>query len=102
MPTCSFGHHLLLLVLQANNNEPLQIVCGYHALPLPSRGGEIIFHPLDHLQPIKYCRPGMSSLGLDAAFADVVPSSPKEVNEVMSSIGIAILTWLVHFLSILL
>ncbi|XP_042395153.1 uncharacterized protein LOC121985644 isoform X2 [Zingiber officinale] len=68
---------------KANNNEPLQIVCGYHALPLPPRGGEIIFHPLDHLQPIKYCRPGMSSLGLDAAFADVVPLSPKEVNEIL-------------------
>ncbi|XP_074555535.1 uncharacterized protein LOC141811388 [Curcuma longa] len=74
---------------KANNNEPLQIVCGYHALPLPPRGDEIIFHPLDHLQPIKYCRPGMSSLGLDAAFADVVPLSPKEVNEVNARLAAA-------------
>ncbi|WOL09916.1 hypothetical protein Cni_G18669 [Canna indica] len=52
---------------KANNNEPLQIVCGYHALPLPPQGGEIAFHPLDHLQSIKYCRPGISSLRLDGA-----------------------------------
>ncbi|XBH87327.1 hypothetical protein VPH35_074804 [Triticum aestivum] len=49
---------------KANNNEPLQIVCGYHALPLPPRGGEIVFQPLEHLQPVKYSRPGLLSLGL--------------------------------------
>ncbi|XP_037423140.1 uncharacterized protein LOC119287661 [Triticum dicoccoides] len=49
---------------KAHNNEPLQIVCGYHALPLPPRGGEVVFQPLEHLQPVKYSRPGLSSLGL--------------------------------------
>uniref|UniRef100_A0A453IZW3 UDENN domain-containing protein n=1 Tax=Aegilops tauschii subsp. strangulata TaxID=200361 RepID=A0A453IZW3_AEGTS len=49
---------------KAHNNEPLQIVCGYHVLPLPPRGGEIVFQPLEHLQPVKYSRPGLSSLGL--------------------------------------
>ncbi|XP_066377814.1 uncharacterized protein [Miscanthus floridulus] len=28
---------------KAHNNEPLQIVCGYHALPLPPRGGELYY-----------------------------------------------------------
>jgi hypothetical protein len=42
----------------------LQIVCGYHALPVPPRGGEIVFQPLEHLQPVKYSRPGLSLLGL--------------------------------------
>ncbi|KAL6901851.1 hypothetical protein ACP4OV_004727 [Aristida adscensionis] len=49
---------------KAHNNEPLQIICGYHALPLPPRGGEIVFRPLEHLQPVKYIRPGLSLLGL--------------------------------------
>uniref|UniRef100_A0ACD5TUJ9 Uncharacterized protein n=1 Tax=Avena sativa TaxID=4498 RepID=A0ACD5TUJ9_AVESA len=49
---------------KAHNNDPLQIVCGYHALPLPPRGGEIVFQPLKHLQPVKYSRPGLSLLGL--------------------------------------
>ncbi|KAE8774946.1 DENN domain-containing protein 5B [Hordeum vulgare] len=49
---------------KAHNNEPLQIVCGYHTLPLPPHGGEIVFQPLEHLQPVKYSRPGLSSLGL--------------------------------------
>ncbi|KAF0913729.1 hypothetical protein E2562_024610, partial [Oryza meyeriana var. granulata] len=49
---------------KAHNNEPLQIVCGYHALALPPHGGELVFHPLEYLQPVKYTRPGLSSLGL--------------------------------------
>ncbi|KAL5217966.1 hypothetical protein ABZP36_018650 [Zizania latifolia] len=49
---------------KVHNNEPLQIVCGYHALALPPRGDELVFHPLEHLQPFKYSRPGLSLLGL--------------------------------------
>ncbi|XP_068657945.1 uncharacterized protein [Aristolochia californica] len=45
-----------------NKNDLLQIVCGYHALPLPLRGSEVIFQPLEHLQPIKYSRPGFPAL----------------------------------------
>jgi hypothetical protein len=52
-------------LLQANNNESLQIVCGYHSLPIPPHGGEIVFHPLEHLQSVKYCRPKLSQLGLE-------------------------------------
>ncbi|KAK9057407.1 hypothetical protein SSX86_022242 [Deinandra increscens subsp. villosa] len=39
-----------------NKNDLLQIVCSYHALPVPSYGGKIHFKPLDHLQAIEYCR----------------------------------------------
>lgn len=90
MSLCYFKPKLLLSLLQANNNEPLQIVCGYHALPLPPRGGEIIFNPLEHLQPIKYCRPSVSSLGFDG-ISNAVPSSPKQVIEVKSAICTATL-----------
>ncbi|KAI3682632.1 hypothetical protein L1987_82739 [Smallanthus sonchifolius] len=39
-----------------NKNDLLQIVCSYHALPVPSYGGKIHFKPLEHLQAIEYCR----------------------------------------------
>ncbi|KAJ3682440.1 hypothetical protein LUZ60_015013 [Juncus effusus] len=48
---------------KANNNEPLQIVCGYHSLNIPPRGSDIVFHPLEHLQPINYHRSQVSYLG---------------------------------------
>lgn len=41
-----------------HNNELLQIICGYHSYPLPSRGTDIAFQPLDHLPELKYHRPG--------------------------------------------
>lgn len=55
---------------KAHNNEPLQIVCGYHALPLPPRGGELVFCPLEHLQPVKYSRAGLSLLGFEETILD--------------------------------
>lgn len=71
-----------------HNNEPLQIVCGYHALLLPPRGGEVVFHPLEHLQPIKYCRPGVSYLGLATA-SDIDLSLLTVVNEVNAQLAAA-------------
>ncbi|CAH9132864.1 unnamed protein product [Cuscuta epithymum] len=47
-----------------NNNELLQIVCSYHSLPLPSRGSNIVFHPLEHLPRIKFKRSSISELGV--------------------------------------
>ncbi|KAM0828353.1 hypothetical protein ACQ4PT_067613 [Festuca glaucescens] len=62
---------------KAHNNESLQIVCGYHALPVPPRGGEIVFQPLEHLQPVKYSRPGLSLLGLGDTNLDNDLTSPE-------------------------
>ncbi|XP_039132612.1 uncharacterized protein LOC120269339 isoform X1 [Dioscorea cayenensis subsp. rotundata] len=64
---------------KAHENESLQTLCAYHALPIPSRGEEIIFHPLEHLQPIKYSRPGLVKLGVEGASCDQ-PSCPAEAN----------------------
>ncbi|RAL43437.1 hypothetical protein DM860_012578 [Cuscuta australis] len=47
-----------------NKNELLQIVCSYHSLPLPSWGCNTIFHPLEHLPPIKFKRSSKSDLGV--------------------------------------
>lgn len=65
-----------------HSNEPLQIVCGYHALPLPPRGDEIIFRPLEHLQPVKYSRPGLSLLGFGESSLDngLTLAEKNEVN----------------------
>ncbi|XP_071720630.1 uncharacterized protein [Rutidosis leptorrhynchoides] len=43
-----------------HKNELLQIVCSYHALPVPSYGGKVHFKPLDHLQAIEYYRTAFS------------------------------------------
>jgi hypothetical protein len=45
-------------------------VCGYHALHLPPRGGELVFRPLEHLQPVKYSRPGLPLLGFGEEILD--------------------------------
>ncbi|KAF8721312.1 hypothetical protein HU200_023245 [Digitaria exilis] len=73
---------------KANNNEPLQIVCGYHALPLPSRGGELVFRPLEHLQPVKYSRPGLSLLGFGEIIMDNGLAS-AETNKVNARLAAA-------------
>ncbi|XP_068665495.1 uncharacterized protein [Aristolochia californica] len=67
-----------------NKNDLFQIVCGYHALPLPPRGSEVVFQPLEHLQPIKYSRPGLPALDFDknSTFieSDSFATEPSEVN----------------------
>ncbi|KAK1290206.1 hypothetical protein QJS10_CPB18g01821 [Acorus calamus] len=55
---------------KAHKNELLQIICGYHAFPLPQRGNEIVFQPLEHLQPIKYSRPAIPALCLVGGYTD--------------------------------
>lgn len=58
-----FGDDLILEWAKENKNDLLQIICGYHAMPLPQRGNGIVFQPLDHLQAIEYKRPPASDLG---------------------------------------
>ncbi|XP_031501970.1 uncharacterized protein LOC116265490 isoform X2 [Nymphaea colorata] len=75
---------------KVNKNELLQIVCAYHALPLPLRGSEMVFQPLEHLQPIKYCRPDVSALDLDARYTEFgLCSSSLEVAEFNAKLAAA-------------
>ncbi|KAF6144397.1 hypothetical protein GIB67_024624 [Kingdonia uniflora] len=55
------GCDVMMKWAKEHQNDLLQIVCGYHALPLPPQGSEIIFQPLEHLQAIKYSRPAVST-----------------------------------------
>lgn len=73
-----------------NKNDLLQIVCGYHAQPLPPRGSEMIFQPLEHLQPIKYCRLGVAALGLSEKYSNIeLSGSSAEVAEVNAKLAAA-------------
>lgn len=48
---------------------------------MPPRGGELVFRPLDHLQPVKYSRPGLSLLGFGETILDNGFTS-AEINKV--------------------
>ncbi|XP_062021559.1 uncharacterized protein LOC133738123 [Rosa rugosa] len=65
--TCEqdFSDDLIMAWARENKNDLLQIVCGFHALPLPERGSELVFQPLEHLQAIQYNRPPIAALGFD-------------------------------------
>ncbi|MCL7031108.1 hypothetical protein MKW94_013205 [Papaver nudicaule] len=58
------GDDVVMNWAREHRNDLLQIICGYHSLPLPPRGSETIFQPLEHLQAIKYRRPAISELGV--------------------------------------
>ncbi|KAK3013808.1 hypothetical protein RJ639_009734 [Escallonia herrerae] len=59
------GDEMIMEWARENKNDLLQIVCSYHAMPLPTRGSEIVFQPLEHLQAIEYTRLPVSALELN-------------------------------------
>ncbi|XP_022029126.1 uncharacterized protein LOC110930196 [Helianthus annuus] len=58
--SCSETSKTIMEWAKENKNEMLQIVCGYHALPVPSYGGKVHFKPLEHLHAIEYYRTGFA------------------------------------------
>ncbi|XP_052211443.1 uncharacterized protein LOC127814175 isoform X2 [Diospyros lotus] len=64
------GDEIIMEWARDNKNDMLQIVCGYHAMPIPAWGSEIVFQPLEHLQAIEYGRPQLSALGLSEKFLE--------------------------------
>ncbi|TQD87462.1 hypothetical protein C1H46_026974 [Malus baccata] len=70
--TCEkeFGDELIMEWARENKNDLLQILCGFHALPLPQRGSELSFQPLEHLQATEYRRPSVAALGFDENSVD--------------------------------
>ncbi|KAM6565021.1 hypothetical protein CsatB_025019 [Cannabis sativa] len=69
---------LIMEWAKENKNDLLQIICGYHSLPLPPRGGKLVFQPLEHLQSIEYRRPPVPSLGFHQKYSASL--APSEVN----------------------
>lgn len=70
------GDDVIMNWAKEHQNDLLQIVCSYHALPLAPRGSKIVFQPLELLQAIEYNRPPIS-----AHFIRLHPSlKPAEAN----------------------
>ncbi|GAB2241237.1 hypothetical protein Droror1_Dr00018012 [Drosera rotundifolia] len=72
-----------------NRNDLLKIVCAYATLPIPPRGGEIIFQPLEHLQAIQYKRPPVSALGISEEVLEQESNDPLKSIEVKAKLAAA-------------
>ncbi|KAL5562026.1 hypothetical protein UlMin_031773 [Ulmus minor] len=84
-----YGDDLIMEWAKENKNDLLQIVCGYHALPLPPRGGELVFQPLEHLQSIEYKRPPASAL----VFYEKYPESLEAAELAAAEEALALSLW---------
>ncbi|KAL9266095.1 DENN domain-containing protein [Drosera capensis] len=49
-------HKDILEWAKEHNHGSLQIICQYYQTACPSRGMTLIFHPLEHLLPLEFCR----------------------------------------------
>ncbi|XP_075507146.1 uncharacterized protein LOC142543650 isoform X1 [Primulina tabacum] len=72
-----------------SKNDLLQLVCGYHSIPLPPRGSQIIFRPLEHLQASEYQRPPISALGLCEKYLDIEMKNCNKVTQVKLKLAAA-------------
>lgn len=72
-----------------NKNDLLQIVCAYGATPIPARGSEIVFQPLEHLQAIQYRRPAVSDLGVDESLLNTELHDPIKSAEINARLAAA-------------
>lgn len=73
----------ILIFFQANNRGSLQIICEYYRLRCPARGTALAFHPLEHLHPLEFHRPGEMVLHIADSTIDLrTCSTSLEVAEV--------------------
>ncbi|XP_054822378.1 uncharacterized protein LOC129320774 isoform X3 [Prosopis cineraria] len=87
------GDEFLMEWARENKNDLLQIVCRYHSLPLQRRGSEIIFHPLEHLQPILYRRPPVVALGFLENCLDSFEPAKVNANLAAAEEALALSIW---------
>ncbi|KAK3193332.1 hypothetical protein Dsin_024642 [Dipteronia sinensis] len=99
-----FGDALIMEWARENKNDLVKIVCGYHALPLPARGSEIVFQPLNHLQAIEYTRPPASALGICQKYLDSFEAAEVNAKLAAAEEALALSVWttatICRFLSI--
>ncbi|KAK1559708.1 hypothetical protein Q3G72_017478 [Acer saccharum] len=99
-----FGDDLIMEWARENKNDLVQIVCGYHSLPLPARGSEIVFQPLNHLQAIEYTRPPASALGICQKYLDSFEAAEVNAKLAAAEEALALSVWttatICRFLSI--
>lgn len=56
---------------KAHNRGSLEIICEYYRLQCPARGSTITFHPLEHLNPLEFHRPGETVLHIAGSTIDL-------------------------------
>ncbi|KAB1208648.1 DENN domain-containing protein 5B [Morella rubra] len=88
-----FRDDIIMEWAKENKNDLLQIVCGYHALPLPELGSELVFQPLEHLQAIEYRRPPVAALGLHAKYIDSLEEAEVNAKLAAAEEALALSVW---------
>ncbi|XP_038716859.1 uncharacterized protein LOC120010208 isoform X2 [Tripterygium wilfordii] len=88
-----FGDELIMEWARENKNDLLQIVCSYHALPIPARGSEIVFRPLEHLQAIEYRRPSVEALGIARKYIDSIEAAEFNAKLAAAEEALALSIW---------
>ncbi|GFP82982.1 denn domain-containing protein 5b [Phtheirospermum japonicum] len=58
-------------------------------MPVPPRGSELHFQPLEHLEPVEYRRPPMTDLGLCGKYLDLKLDDSKEISQVKIKLAAA-------------
>ncbi|KHG24107.1 DENN domain-containing 5B [Gossypium arboreum] len=92
-PERDFRDDFILEWARENKNDILQIVCAYHALPIPPQGKEILFQPLEHLQAIEYVRPPVSAFGLDKSYLSSFEPSEVDAKLAAAEEAFALSVW---------
>ncbi|KAK4761765.1 hypothetical protein SAY87_029649 [Trapa incisa] len=87
------GDDVIMNWAREHKNEFLQIVCSYHAMPIPARGKEIVFRPLEHLQAIQYHRPPTSVLGLHELCSDMLEAAEVNAKMAAAEEAVALSIW---------
>ncbi|KAL6912021.1 hypothetical protein ACP4OV_000826 [Aristida adscensionis] len=64
-------HNNILQWAKAKKYGSLQVVCQYYQLQCPARGSSITFHPLEHLHPLSFHRPGETALHIAGSTIDL-------------------------------
>ncbi|KAF5741809.1 hypothetical protein HS088_TW10G00815 [Tripterygium wilfordii] len=88
-----FGDELIMEWARENKNDLLQIVCSYHALPIPARGSEIVFRPLEHLQAVEYRRPSVEAFGIPGKYLDSIEAAEVNAKLAAAEEALALSIW---------
>ncbi|OEL32340.1 hypothetical protein BAE44_0006642 [Dichanthelium oligosanthes] len=94
-------HNNILQWAKAKKYGSLQVVCQYYQLKCPARGSPLTFHPLEHLHPLSFHRPGETVLHIAGSTIELRSRDTSlEVAEVRNALfgeeeSTALSTWAV-------
>ncbi|GAB2218080.1 hypothetical protein Droror1_Dr00001297 [Drosera rotundifolia] len=64
-------HKDILEWAKKRNHGSLQIICKYYQTACPTRGTTLIFHPLEHLLPLEFCRTDIREVHVSDSSVDL-------------------------------